>query len=156
MVTLEQFKDNAIRHGICEMIADWDNAKSKRQLMDLCLSAKAIPYVCEAIAEGWGISPDVAHKEFAPFINGKYVRSADGYTSTLWCYPDNVEIKIDSTTALIICHDGEVTIDRPIAEIYLVNSDVIVKSNGIVKAHLYNSVASGDVEIEEDKKYGTI
>lgn len=124
-------------------------------MLDMALDANGLPWTAEAIAKG-ELHPEVVHKDFAPFVNGRYTRTKDGYTSTLWCYPDEVEIKIESTTALIICHDGEVTIDRPIAEIYLVNSDVIVKSNGIVKAHLYNSVASGNVEIEEDKSYGTI
>lgn len=148
MITLQQFKENAIQHGICEMIADWDNAKSKKQLVDLCLSAKAMPYVAKAIAGGWGISPDVIGDEFKPFLNGRYIRNSDGYTSALYCgVLDGIEIS--TTTALIVDCTGVVIVDRPIAELHIVNSNVAIKGHGRARVYSYNSEISGNCEIVE-------
>lgn len=150
MITLEQFKSNAKERGICEMIADWDNAKSKKQLVDLCLSAKALPYVANAIAEGWGISPEVIADEFKPFLNGRYIRTSDGYTSALYCgVYDGIEIT--TTTALIVDCTGVVIVNRPITELYIVNSNVAIKRNILARVYSYNSVIRGECEIVEYK-----
>lgn len=158
MVTLEQFKENAKQHGICEMLNDWDNARSKKALMDVALSIRGIEYLSRAIAEGWGISKDVIQSEFAPFLNGKYVRSKDGYTSSIYCGNTHQKdsINISTTVALIIGFNGVIT-PPPICEIYLVDSSVRLRGDGGALVYLYNSnIISSDkceVRIKENRKY---
>lgn len=122
MVTLDDFKANAKTHGICDMVSQWDNAKSKKQLMDIALSIRGIQYIAEAIARGWGISPDVISKEFSAFLNGKYIRNQNGYTSCVYCSPPDKEIIIDTTAALIIDFNGIIKVDRHISELHVVKS----------------------------------
>ena len=156
MITLEQFKSNAIERGICKMVDDWNNANSKKQLMDVCLSAKGMPYVADAIAAGWGVSPEIIVKDFHRFNDGRYVRDMDGYTSAMWCWPTDSIIHVDTTCALIINHKGTVVVDRPITELHIVNSDVIVKGQGVAKVHLYNSTVINPNErvvVESKKEY---
>lgn len=138
MISLEQFKDNAKKHGICDMLKDWENARSKKQLMDVALSIRGIEYLCNAIAQGWGISPEVIAEEFAPFNNGRYVRDKDGYTSCMYCRPEE-DIHVTTTAALIIDCKKEIIIDKPVCEIYLVDSKVKITGEGRAKVYLYNS-----------------
>lgn len=152
MTEMEQFRRNAERLGLCDTFAQkWSACRSKKQLYDLACDVNSLEYIADMIARGYGLSPEYLLKEFGQFMNGKCVYEGEGYTSCIYCLPEDVEIRLHTTSCLIICHDGEIVVDRPIAELYIVNSDVIIKSKGIVKAHLYNSVASGNVEIVEDK-----
>lgn len=156
MITLEDFKANAIEKGICSLLTDWNNCKSKKQLMDLALDIRAIPYLANAVAEGWGISIDVIEKEFAPFLNGRYVRNKDGYTSSVWCGYKGDTIRMTDTATLVIGFNG-IIIPPVIGELYLVNSKVKMLGEGSVVAYCYNSkITSSDkaeVRIKENKRY---
>lgn len=155
MIDLDQFKSNAQSHGICEMLDDWNNCKSKKQLIDLCLSARGIEYVADAIAQGWGISPDVIERDFPMFINGRYTRSENGYTTQIYCRPPEDEIKITTTATLIIGFKGKVVVDRP-CELYLCNSDVTIVGTAQPSVYLYNSTIINDncfVNVIERKEY---
>lgn len=150
-VTLEQFRKNATEHGICEMSADWDKCKSKKQLIDLALSIRGIEYIAKAISEGWGIDADTICREFATFINGKYVRDKDGYTSALWCSfkeESPAEIYAEQTALLVIGFIGNIYIPKNrICEIHAVNSKFNAYGDGVLRLKSY-----GEVEIynEED------
>lgn len=149
---LEQFKTEAKRHGICDMLNDWENAKSKKQLMDLALSIRGIEYIARSIFEGWGLDADYISKEFGQFCNGGYVRQGEGYSTILYCqYPN--DIHINETAALIIdCH-GLIRVDRSISELYIVNSNVTV--NGRAFVYSYNSDVKGSQSIiKEDYRHG--
>lgn len=150
-VALEQFRKNAAEHGICEMSADWDKCKSKKQLIDLALSIRGIEYIAKAISEGWGIDADTICREFATFINGKYVRDKDGYTSALWCSlkeESPAEIYAEQTALLVIGFIGNIYIPKNrICEIHAVNSKFNAYGDGVLRLKSY-----GEVEIynEED------
>lgn len=150
-VALEQFRKNATEHGICEMSADWDKCKSKKQLIDLALSIRGIEYIAKAISEGWGIDADTICREFATFINGKYVRDKDGYTSALWCSfkeESPAEIYAEQTALLVIGFIGNIYIPKNrICEIHAVNSKFNAYGDGVLRLKSY-----GEVEIynEED------
>lgn len=145
-VTLEQFRKNAAEHGICEMSADWDKCKSKKQLIDLALSIRGIEYIAKAINEGWGIDAETICREFAPFINGKYVRDKDGYTSALYCSSKEespAEIYAEQTALLVIGFIGNIYIPKNrICEIHLVGSRCYIKGDGRGNVYTY-----GDTEI---------
>ena len=151
-VTLEQFRKNATDPGICEMSADWDKCKSKKQLIDLALSIRGIEYIAKAISEGWGIDADTICREFAPFNYGKYVRDKDGYTSAIYCSAGKencvAEINATTTAMLVIDFVGRIIIpENRICEIHLVNSKCYILGEGRGYVYTY-----GDTEIynEED------
>ena len=150
-VTLEDFRKNAAEHGICEMSAEWDKCKSKKQLIDLALSIRGIEYIAKAISEGWGIDADTICREFATFINGKYVRDKDGYTSALYCSSKEespAEIYAEQTALLVINFIGNIYIPKNrICEIHAVNSKFNAYGDGVLRLKSY-----GEVEIynEED------
>ena len=156
MIGLEQFKENAQKHGICEMLDDWNRAKSKKQLMDIALNVRGIEYLSESIAQGWGISPDVIAKDFQMFNNGKYTYNK-GYTSQMYCLPPEDEIHISTTVALVIGFNGVIVVDSPICEIYIVNSNCSFAGDGLPYIYAYNSRISHPdklIHIRKNVSYG--
>lgn len=146
-ITLSEFRRQADKHGICEMSADWDKCKSKKQLIDLALSIRGIEYIAKAISEGWGIDADTICREFASFNYGKYVRDKDGYTSAIYCSDgkENCVAEINATTTAILVIDfiGRIIIpENRICEIHLVNSKCYIRGEG--RGYVY---AYGDTEI---------
>ena len=120
--------------------------------MDLALSARGISFVAKAIAEGWGITPDQICAEFKPFLNGKYVRNKDGYTSAVYCSDgkENCVAEINATTTAILVIDFIGTIFIPqnrICEIHLVNSKCYIKGEGRGNVYTY-----GDTEIYNESE----
>ena len=119
MIDLNEFRKKATKDNLCaEYTKIWDGCKSKKQLMDMCLSVKGIDYVCNAIAKGWGISPIVLVKDFGRFINGNYTAELDGYTSKLFCRFVG-DIKADTTIIGLV--DSVVSLEVPknaLCEVY--------------------------------------
>lgn len=139
-VTLEDFRKNATKHGICEMSAEWDKCKSKKQLIDLALSIRGIEYLAKAISEGWGIDADTICREFAPFNYGKYVREKDGYTSALYCGEGENEIFATETAILAIGFVGDIRVPKNrICEIHLVNSKCYIIAEGKANVYTYGN-----------------
>lgn len=159
MNTLQDFFDNAKERNLCERGAKiWEHCQSKKALMDFCLGSWGMNYVATAICQGWAIDPEVIKEEFAPFINGKYVRDKDGYTSAIYCCTDD-DIVIKTTSALIIKCGGNINIEKHVCELQIVNSCVEISGEGHAIAYLYNSTikncATANVIIKKDENYGT-
>lgn len=115
--------------------------------MDLALSARGISFVAKAIAEGWGITPDQICTEFKPFLNGKYVRDKDGYTSAVYCSDGKencvAEINATTTAILVIGFIGTIFIPQNrICEMHLVNSKCYIRGEGRGNVYAY-----GDTEV---------
>lgn len=148
-ISLQQFRENANKHGICAMAKDWDACETKKDLIDLCLSIRGIMFLAKAIAEGWGIDPDTICNEFPRFIDGGYVRAADGYTSSIYCTPNNndtphlAEIVTSTHAVLIINFIGRVILpNNYVGELHIVNSKCYILGGGKAVAYTY-----GDTEI---------
>lgn len=110
-VDLKKYRENARIHNLCSEYSNiWDKCKSDKQLMDMALGSKGLDYLCDTIAKGWGISPDVLCSRFKGFINGRYVASLNGYNSKLYCRY-NGEIEADTTIMGVI--ESDVTINVP-------------------------------------------
>lgn len=125
-VDLKQYLNNAKEHNMCsEYVEKWRKCKSDKQIIDMALSAKAMDFICDSIAKGWGIDPDVINTRFAGFINGRYRSHQDGYTSEMYCqYKGDITVR---TTALLII-DCEATITVPkerICEIYVCGNSIV-------------------------------
>lgn len=140
MVTLEDFLENAQVEGICdEYRDDVVNCGSKKQLMDMALSVKGADYLCDAIAKGWGVSPQEISKRFAPYINGKYTLDK-GYTSTMYCQY-NGSIVCETTLLTLIECNIEVEIpEYHTCEIYACGKcNIRVKGKGQVLVVTYGN-----------------
>lgn len=155
MNTFAEFINISIPTLCKEYFDKLNNAKSKKALIDLALDANGLSWTAEAVVKE-ELPIEVIANDFKPFLNGKYVREADGFTSALFCDFDG-EIRVTTTCALIIGYKGIVRVDRPIAELYLANSDVTILANegSKVNVYLYNStVVNNDfVVIKEKKEY---
>lgn len=120
MTTLEQYRKNADEHNLCsEYVNIWDKCKSKKEIVDMALGAKGIDYLCDTIAKGWGISPDVIVSRFPTFINGRYISAQKGYNSQIYCRYKGAIVANTTITGII---DSDVEIEIPsfnICEIYV-------------------------------------
>lgn len=131
-----------------------DKAGSKVQFINLALDANGLPWVAESVAKG-ELPIEVIANDFKPFLNGKYTRIGDGFTSQIYCRPPEDKIEITTTATLIIDFDGVVKVDRP-CELYIVNSKVMIVGNGNPQVYAYNSEVEHPnlpIKIVEDKKY---
>jgi hypothetical protein len=152
----EKFIRNAKRLGLCDTYSNKvDNALSKKQQMDIALDSNGVKWMCNATASGWGLTADYLTENYTPFLNGRYVYNGNGYTSSMYCQSDDVNI--ETTTAAIIECNGDIQVDR-ISELHIVNSVVTITGKGKAYVYLYNSTITNQDEfngvIREDKKYG--
>lgn len=157
MVNLEQFRANAEKEGICESYALlWDKAGSKKQLMDIALSAQGADFLCDSIAKGWGLSPDEIVSRFKRYINGTYTYEASsGYTSVLYCQYYGA---IEAEDTLVVLVDCDVTISVPdwaVCSIYATGfTNISIIGGGRVRLVAYGDPANVTVEsVSEDCKF---
>lgn len=99
---LLKMKRNALMLRLCgEYKKKWDACTSKKELIDLVLDSNGVEFLADAITFGWGCSQEFLLKEFSDFINGKYQRKKDGYTSELYVEPHGV-IELRNTITVIV------------------------------------------------------
>lgn len=107
-----------------EYKAKVDDAKSKLQLMHLCLDSNGSTYLCEMQEKGYPLPYEVINKEFRSYINGRYNAEfkndkGNGYTSSIYCCYAEDELLIDTTlTTMLGC-----------------NTDVYIRPNDFVKIY---------------------
>ena len=98
---LLNLKRNALMLGLCGEYKDrWDKCSNKKDLIDLALDSNGVEFLADAMTFGWGCSQEFLLNEFADFINGRYQRKKDGYTSELYVEPHG-EIELRSTITVI-------------------------------------------------------
>lgn len=115
MIDLKQYRENARENNLCSEYSEkWDSCHSNKQFVDMAFGVKGVDYLCDTIAKGWGISPDVICGRFGSFINGRYVSEQNGYTSKMYCKHTG-NIKADTTLICLI--DSDVVLDIPNASI---------------------------------------
>lgn len=119
MIDLKQYRINAEKHDMCNEYHDmWDKCHSNKQIMDMSLGVKAVDFLCDSIAKGWGLSPDYIYDRFENFINGRYVSKQNGYTSKMYCRYKG-EINADTTMLVLINSDADITLPKNgMCEIY--------------------------------------
>lgn len=150
MITLEDFLENAQVEGICDEYRDRVvNCGSKKQLMDMALSAKGADYLCDAIAKGWGISPEEISRRFAPYINGKYTLDK-GYTSAMYCQYKGSIVCETTLLTLIECNIEVEVSEYCIRAIYACGKcNISIKGKGQVLVVTYGN--PNDVVFTLDK-----
>lgn len=117
MSSILDFKREAIAKGLCKQYRTrWDNAQSKKDLMDIALDANGIEYMAEMLNEGWGLTPGYICKEFADYINGRYEKSYNGYK-----------------TAMYVMYDGELTASCTAYLLASCNMKVVIPENCVCR-----------------------
>lgn len=119
MIDLTEYRENARKNNLCSEYSEkWDSCHSNKQIADMAFGVKGVDYLCDTIAKGWGISPNVICERFGSFINGRYVSEQNGYTSKMYCkFTGN--ITADTTVVTLI--DSDVVLNIPntsICEVY--------------------------------------
>lgn len=102
MNDLLSFKRNAMMLGLCTSYKDkWDSATSKEALMDMALDSNGVEMLADAATFGWGMDIQYMKRTFSDYINGKWERNKDGYTSCLYVdYNGKIEQECTITTVL--------------------------------------------------------
>jgi hypothetical protein len=145
----DKFITKAKELGLCkEYSQKIDSAMSKKQVMDIALDANGVSWLCDSIAQGWGLTPNYIARNYANFLNARYVYHGKGYTSAIYCQNDNIDIK--TTVSCVIECNGEIHSDR-LSEMHIVNSKVSITGEGRSIVYLYNSQI-----VNRDEFNGTI
>lgn len=145
MKMLQAFREAAKSRNLCEKYSEmWDNCKSKKQLFDLATDSNGIPYICEAMVEGWGVTPDFISEKFKTFINGRYISQHNGYTSAMYVEKFFIEpLVVKTTNLVVIACEGVIEVpDNTVCNLFVVESDVAVIGDGVcyVKAYGDNTI----------------
>ena len=149
MKMLQAFREAAKSRNLCDKYSErWDSCNTKKQLFDLATDSNGIPYICAAMVEGWGVTPDFISEKFKTFINGRYVSQHEGYTSAMYVERFFIEPLVAKTTNLvIIACEGVVDIPEDVVcNLVIVNSDVMVSGSGVCYVKTY-----GENTIKYDK-----
>ena len=120
MNDLLAFKRNAIMLGLCGAYkTKWDSATSKEELMEIATDAKGMDMIADSISNEWGLSPLYIIKNFSDYINGKWQRNKDGYTSEMYVSHKS-DVDIRSTLTLFVDCECDIVVSKGIVcEIYL-------------------------------------
>lgn len=104
---MENFKDwlNKIIEAdkLCSQYIDKVQvARNKKQIADIGLDANGACYLCKMQSLGYELPYEVIKKEFAPFINGRYIaklasKNGGEYSSATYCEFDEKTVIINAT-----------------------------------------------------------
>ncbi len=126
---LNYFFKNCIERKLCkEYVLLWRNCKTKKDFVDLSLQMGSIEFIAKSIYEGWGLSTDFIKKEFADFINGKYIGE------NIYRLGKSIEENIvkDNLKSLMYCgYNDRITFNENIIHICNCTCDLYVPFNGV-------------------------
>lgn len=149
MNELLRFKKNAMRLGLCdEYKAKWDACKSFEDLMDIALDANGVEFLADSVSFGWGMAPASLANDFHDFINGRYQREKDGYTSELYVNHAS-PITLRSTITLAIGCDMEVKLPATFVGTLYVTGGSNVRVMPLLDAHhgSWEVITYGDAKV---------
>lgn len=139
MNDLLTFKRNAMMLGLCGPYKDkWDEATSKESLMDIAFDSNGIEMLADAASFGWGMDIQYMKRTFSDYINGKWKRCKDGYSSCLYVdYDGKIEQECTITTVL----SSKVTFNVPkghVCKLYVGGESVVnITGGGICYVYSY-------------------
>lgn len=141
MNDLLQFKKNAKERELCEnYTSEWNNSKSKKDLVKIATDSNGAPYMCESITAGWGLSADYINNNFNDYCDGSKIEQR-GYTSSMLCKFNDI-YKNTSTILLVINCNCNIEIDTRICEIFVCDGSNITIINDLGNkaiVHLYGN-----------------
>jgi hypothetical protein len=120
MKTLDWIRNEIIGNGLlcAEYAEKVRNAKSKKQLFDICADANGASFLPEMRAKGYPLPYEVVWDEFGRYINGNYkpvfsTPLGGEYTSAIYCQANDVkDIVVDTTLACFLSCMNEVWIQQ--------------------------------------------
>lgn len=97
-----RLKNDSLRLGLCEKYKElWDKSENKDDLIEIATDVNGAEFLAMSHADGWGLTPEYIQREFGDYINGKWRREKDGYTSELYVrYDGDIEQKSTLITLL--------------------------------------------------------
>ena len=84
------------------------HAHSKASIMDVCLDANGISFLCEMEEKGYGIPHEILKRDFWRYFNGKYIsqRMKNGhptYSGSIYCDDDSDSTLCATCTSFLGC-----------------------------------------------------
>lgn len=80
-----------------------NSSVSKKDIMDICLDANGITFLCDMESKGFPLPYEVILNEYGAYINGRYKAILNGYTSSMYCcYSDDNKVEVDTTQVLFM------------------------------------------------------
>lgn len=149
MNSLLKFKRFSEQLNICARYRrEWDKSTNLQDIMDMALSAQGVEFTCDACAFKWGLSRDYILNNVGDYINGRYQRNKDGYTSEMYV-ADKGEKTLRSTLNLLIGCNGTVIVPKfHICKIYVCESDISLHSIGKCELYIYGDNCKVDIPEE--------
>jgi hypothetical protein len=151
-------KRNAVMLGLCDGYkVKWNEAKGKKDLVDMALDANGVEFMAKSIAEGWGLSKRYILGNFGDYMNNNYVRDKGGYTSKLYVDYGGDIFQPATLNLLVGCNTSLLVPEGSVCKIYVCGRSN-VRINCVGKCYVYvyggyNDVKySGDVTVEEIAK----
>lgn len=164
MSELENFKDNAIRLGLCEEYKEkWQRLSTKRQAIDMISSCQGAQYFIAAKHENIAPTNEFILSEYSHYLNGRYTATIHTnaiYTSQ-WYIENKEEVKLSSLFNYFLdCECSIITEADSAHNLTFAGNSVInlvVGHNSIVYVNVYGSnvVINGDTSkvIIKNKQY---
>lgn len=158
-MVVKDWLDTIIEKGVlCDEYKEKvQKALNKKELMDIVLDANGVSWIPEQIAKGRCVSYEAMHKEFWPFLNGRYAakfqQETGEYTSSMYVNIGN--IVVDTTLCCLLDIQGDVEIaENHVAKIYLdQNCDVRIIVPETSKCIVYYFVGAKIKNFKELKKH---
>lgn len=116
MKTNEWLQDIMNKGLLCGNYTDKVNeAKSKKQLMQIVLDANGINFLMEMQAKGYPLPYEVICTEFSSYLNGRYIaeyknEKGNGYSSCMYCCFDGDTINVDTTICTVLGYTGTINV----------------------------------------------
>lgn len=133
MKTLDWLNNDIIGNGLLcdEYVEKVRNAKSKKQLFEVCADSNGVNFMAEMRQNGKPLEYDVIWEDFGKYINGKYKPVFEGgYNSAIYCQEHILkDVVVDTTLACFLGCVVEVWIPK-----YHVTR-IIVDQNSALKIH---------------------
>lgn len=139
MNDLLTFKRNAMMLGLCTGYKDrWDKADGKEALMDMALDSNGVEMLADAAAWSWGMDIPYMKRAFSDYINGRWKRDKDGYSSCLYVdYNGQIEQECTLTTVLASKVDFHVP-EGNVCKLYVGGgSEVNITGEGVCYVYSY-------------------
>ena len=106
MKTLDWLNNNIIGNGLLcdEYVEKVRNAKSKKQLFEVCADSNGVTFMAEMRQAGMPLDYRVIWEDFGRYINGKYKPVFEGgYSSVIYCQENMLkDVVVDTTLACFL------------------------------------------------------
>lgn len=148
--------DDIICEGLLcdEYATKVQQAKSKKQVVDIVLDANGVSYLQEMMSKGHALPYDVIRSDFSAYLNGRYVsvhkngQNGREYTGSVYFEQEHDLIVHTTITSLLNCTCNVIVPDNHIALLYADgNCTIHVICMGKAKCKVYYW---GDAKVTSD------